>query len=359
MATMSDVAREAGVSKQTVSRVFSGRGYVSAETRARVEQAARSLGYVPNRVASSLATGRTKTIGIVVPDITSAYFAETVTGAEHAARKAGYNTILCDTSEVSAEENDLLQLLFAARVDGVILVSPRLDEDDLLPALAQHRAAVTINRPLPPQLAGDVHSDHAAGMASAVQHLARIGRRTVAYMAGPAHAFAARERLRGFVQGMKDAGLTLRPDLIVPYLGYVDESVRDEGELQRSLLAGSPSWRDVHHTIGHVNALGLLSAHPEVDGLICYDDGYAIGALRACRELGWRVPGDVAIIGCNDIPLIEHLSPALTTQRVPSYRMGEKAAEMLIERMAGRCPEPAVFAHELIIRESAPAPDAG
>lgn len=359
MATMSDVARAAGVSKQTVSRVFCGRGYVSAEARARIEQAARTLGYVPNRVASSLSTGQTKTIGIVVPDITSIYFAETVTGAEHAARKAGYNTILCDTSEVSAEENDLLNLLYAARVDGVIVVSPRLDEAELLPALAQHRAAVTINRPLPPQLAGDVHSDHAGGTACAVQHLARSGCRTVAYMAGPARAYAARERLRGFVQGMKDAGLTLRPDLIVPYLGYVDESVRDQGELLRSLQAGSPYWRDVHHTIGHLGALGLLSNHPEVDGLICYDDGYAIGALRACRELGRRVPDGVAIIGCNDIPLIEHLTPSLTTQRVPSYQMGAKAAEILIERIVGRCPEPAVFVHELIIRESAPAPDTG
>lgn len=355
MATMSDVARAAGVSKQTVSRVFSGRGYVSAEARARVEQAARALGYVPNRVASSLATGQTKTIGIVVPDITSVYFAEMVMGAEHAARKAGYNSILCDASEVSAEEKDLLHFLHEARVDGVIVVSPRLEEDALLPALAQHRAAVTINRPLPPQLAGDVHSDHAGGTAQAVEHLARTGRRTVAYMAGPARAFAARERLRGFVQGMKDAGLTLRPDLIVPYLGYVDDSVRDQGELLRSLQAGSPIWRDIHHTIGHLGALGLLSAHPEVDGLVCYDDGYAIGALRACRELGVRVPDDVAIIGCNDIPLVEHLSPALTTQRVPCYQMGVKAAEMLFERIAGRCPEPAVFAHELVIRESAPA----
>jgi len=175
-------------------------------------------------------------------------------------------------------------------------------------------------------------------------------------MAGPARAFAARERLRGFVQGMKDAGLSLRPDLIVPYLAYVDDTVRDQGELLRSLQAGSPYWRDVHHTIGRLGALGLLSAHPEVDGLVCYDDGYAIGALRACRELGRRVPDDVAIIGCNDIPLIEHLSPALTTQRVPCYQMGAKATEILFERLAGRCPEPAVFAHELVIRESAPAP---
>jgi LacI family transcriptional regulator len=358
MVTIRDVARAANVSAQTVSRAFSGRGYVSAEARARVEQAARTLGYVPNRVASSLATGQTKTIGIVVPDITSVYFAEIVTGAEHAARKAGYNTILCDASEISAKEKDLLHLLYEARVDGVIVVSPRLEEDELLPALAWHRAAVTINRPLPLQLAGDVHSDHAGGTALAVQHLARSGRRTVAYMTGPARAFAARERLRGFVQAMKDAGLTLRPELIVPYLGYVDESVRDQGELLRSLQAGSPYWRDLHHTIGRLGALGLLSTYPKVDSLVCYDDGYAIGALRACRELGRRVPDDVALIGCNDIPLIEHLTPALTTQRVPCYQMGARAAEILIERIAGRCPEPAVFAHELIIRESAPAPDA-
>ena len=353
--TIRDVAREAGVSTQTVSRVINRKGYVSDATRGRVEEAIRRLGYAPNRVASSLVTGRTMSIGIVVPDVSSAYFSEVVLGAETVATQAGYTLILCDSAESPEQEKKILSFLYEARVDGVILASVRMSDQELLQALACHKAFVTMNHPVPRKLGGSVRSDHIGGMALAVQHLVRSGRRTIAFMAGAENSFTGRERLRGFRQAMHEAGRPVDPELIVPYTANFEAGCRTLYEWLRSPDAGSAHWSEVHAQFGMRGARALLEARPDVDAIVCNADQLAFGALRACAALGRRVPDDVAIVGCNDVPLASLVTPALTTQRIPRYQMGAAAACMLIERIEGREEqEEIVFAHELVVRESAP-----
>lgn len=356
MVTIKDVARTARVSAKTVSRVISGNGYASERTRSRVERAAQKLGYVPNRAASSLVTGRTMTIGMVVPNISSGFYPVVVLGAETTARKAGYITFLCNTATDVEQEKKVLKYLHETRVDGIIIVSPRLPESALLSALAHHRAVVSINRPIPPPMGANILSAHAKGIALAVNHLVKSGRKVIAYMAGPEEVYAAQERLRGFINVMKNDGRTVAANLIVPYNANLEEGYHTVAELLRSEGHGSSPWNEVRTNFGRRGACLLLKEHPEVDGLVCFDDQLAFGALRACAELGRRVPDDVAIVGCNDIPLASQVTPTLTTQRVSSFEMGVRAAQVLIERMHGRYnQEPIVFPHELIIRQSAPA----
>ncbi len=356
MVTIKDVARHAGVSVKTVSRVLTGNGYASQDTRRKVEQAVRRLGYVPNRAASSLVTGRTMTIGMVVPNISSAFYPLIVLGTETTARQVGYNTLLCNTATDPDQEKRILKYLHEARVDGVIIVSTRLPESELLPALAQFRAVVSINHPIPPEVGGNISSDNVKGMSLAVDHLVKSGRRVIGYMGGPEGVFTAQERLRGFVQAMKNANCPVNPNLIVPYNANLEEGYHTVAEMLWAGDDGSSIWSEARTYLGRRGARLLLSQHPEVNGLVCFDDQLAFGALRACAELGRRVPEEVALIGCNDIPLASQVTPTLTTQRIPAFQMGVRAAQLVLEQIKGHCESEAVlFPHELIVRASAPA----
>lgn len=356
MATLKDVARAAGVSVMTVSRVLTGDGYASERTREKVERAARRLGYVRNQIASSLVTGRTMSLGMIVPDISAVHFAEIAFGAETTANKAGYFLTLCNTNGDLDQEKHSLNFLHQARVDGVIMAGARLPDAELLPALTQHPAFVSINHPVPPNLGGNVISEHAQGMFASVEHLARLGRKTIAFMAGPKHSFSASERMRGFRQAMHAFDLSIDPELIVPDEANLEEGFQSEYEWFNSANPGSARWSQLRTQLGERGAYGLLTNHARVDAILCFNDNLAVAALRACIKLGRRVPDDVAIIGCDDIPLAGQVTPTLTTQRVPRYEMGKRAVQLLIERIEGTSrQETVVFSHELVLRESAPA----
>jgi LacI family transcriptional regulator len=355
-ATIHDVARAAQVSAITVSRVLSGNGYASARTRAAVEHAAKKLGYVPNRIASSLASGRTMAIGLVIPNISSIYFAELALGIENASTSTGYHLIVTNTSGSLEQEQGVLRFLHQTRVDGLIMASARLPDAALARALGHFPACVSINRPIPPRRGGNIVSEHAHGMTMAVEHLVHMGRRAIAFMAGPQNSYTAEERLRGFREAMQAAGRPLQPDWIVPYETNYGKEFHSEWEWFNSVDVGSAQWNERQATLGAQGALALLSGHPEVDAIACFDDQMAFGALQACAALGRRVPDDVAVIGCNDIPLAIQVTPRLTTQRIPRYQMGKRAVELLIEQLNGQeaC-ETIVFPHELIVRDSAPS----
>jgi LacI family transcriptional regulator len=356
MVTIKDVARVAGVSVKTVSRVLSGNGYASEETRTKVERAAKKLGYVPNRIASGLASGRTMSIGMIVPNVSSPFYPLIVLGVEVTARKAGYHTILFNTANNTEREGEALQFMHQVRVDGVVVVSPRLPDNDLLLALSQHEAVVSIQRPLPIEIGASVNSANALGVGLAVDHLVKSKRKVIAFMAGPENAHSAQERLRGFIQAMKNQARSFSTELIVPYSANLEEGYRSLDALLESKKGSFAEWNEAVASLGRRGALQLLSTHPEVDGLICFDDQLAFGALKACAELGRRVPADIAIIGCNDLPFARQVTPTLTTQRVPSFEMGVSAAQLLIERINGRRDQaPVIFPHELVLRESAPA----
>ncbi len=328
--TIIDVARVAGVSTQTVSRVINNRPGMNAATRLRVQAVIDKLGYEPNAVARGLVTNRTMTLGLVVPDVANAFFAEIVQGAEDVAWQAGYSILLCDTREDIKREIAALRSLRERRVDGVIVCSARLPNATFWPLLEQYGAAVVVNRRAPADVASSVRIDYASGMRRAVAHLFASGRRNIAFLTGLVQAFGGRERMRGFEAALEDAGVVLANDRYVSC---------------PPTIAG-----------GVEAASAALSATPALDALVCYNDLVAVGALQACASRGYRVPEDVAVVGCDDIPLAALVTPSLTTFGLSKRDLGATAARTLLARLQNHDTraEEGVLEPSLIVRASAP-----
>lgn len=327
--TIEDVAHKAGVSAMTISRVLNDKKEISPATRQRVLAAIKELNYRPSRVARSLVTNQTFTIGLVVPDITNPFFAQIVRGAEDVAWETDYNILLCNTVEDRARERAALQLLEETQADGLIVCGARLPDDVLLPLLERHQAVVSLNRPIPHKLAGNVRIDDMEGGRQAANHLLAAGRQVIAFLAGPLDSFSSRARAQGIMAALEATGRTVNLDLQVDCL---------------------PTWEG-----GYTTAFELLAIHPEIDGLICFNDLMAIGAFQACTELGKRLPHELAIVGFDDIELSRMAAISLTTLRIPKYEVGAKLMRLLLDRIQGRFePNEVVIQPELIVRASAP-----
>lgn len=328
--TMADVAREAGVSLMTVSRVVNEKGDVSLATRQRVLAIIERLGYRPSGIARGLATQRTGTLGLVVPDVANTFFANVARGAEHGAFTQGYNVFLCNTNEDPGREADMLQSLEEKRVDGVVLCSSRLDDSELRTLSSRHPAVVLVNRFLEGDGVCSVLIDDESGGRVATEHLLQAGHQAVGLLAGPPISHSGRQRREGYRAALTKAGLSYNPD----WVQYCSPMV--EG--------------------GRQAARELLTAHPELTALFCHNDLVAVGVLQACAELGRHVPGDLAVVGYDDIPLADLVTPPLTTCRVPRYELGEWAMKLLLDQIdnpPGRCDQ-VVLQSELIVRASAP-----
>jgi LacI family transcriptional regulator, galactose operon repressor len=328
--TIADVARAASVSSMTVSRVINDKGDVSPDTRQRVWEVIERLGYRPSGIARGLATRRTGTLGLVVPDVANPFFAGVARGVEHGAYAEGYNVFLCNTEEDPQRELAVLRSLEEKRVDGLLLCSSRLDDAELQAVVTRHAAVVLVNR----RLAGDgVHSvliDDESGGRLATQHLLQAGRHAVGFLAGPTVSHSGRERAAGYRAAL---------------------------DLMR--IPSDPGWlRNCFPTVegGHEAAHELLAAHPELTALFCYNDLVAVGALQACAELSRQVPGDVAVVGYDDIPLAALVTPPLTTCHVPRFELGAQAVRLLLNQIEG-CPDNCdeiVLRPELVVRASTP-----
>lgn len=327
--TIADVAEKADVSAMTVSRVLNNKGEISEATRQHVLSVMRELGYRPNRVARSLATAKTLKIGVIVPSISSAYFGAVLEGAEGLFWDRGYHMMLCNTGEDTRREQTILDLFEEDRADGVLVLSSHLSGESLSAYLRKQRAAVVINSEVESGVACHVRTDEQRSMMMAVTHLVNNGRRCLAYVGGDWTTYAGRQRHLSFVAALEAAGLPVDPAYIT--------SCNRRG--------------------GYSTARQLLQNHPEVNGLICFNDEIAAGALRACFDLGRRIPDEVAVIGYDDIFLAELLHPSLTTLRLSLTKreVGALAGRMLLERIEGSSiRDEVVLEHELVVRESAP-----
>jgi LacI family transcriptional regulator len=327
--TIADVAREAGVSSQTVSRVINNKGELKPETRRSVIEVIERLGYRPSSIARSLATKRTHTLGLSVPDIDNPFWPGIARGIEDVAWQHGYHVFLCNTTEDPKREEAVLQLLEGKRVDGVIVAGSRLPDERLLPLIEKHSAVVLVNRVIAGGAAGSVRVDAAYGATLAINHLLARQRRCIAHLAGPPASQNSQGHINGYTCALQAAGYPVDQELIRP---------------------GPPYRED-----GLQAAKALLAARPDVDALYCYNDLVAIGAMQACAELGLRVPEDIAVVGYDDILLAGLVTPALTTLRISKYNVGAAAARMLFERISGQVHESEVVMRpELVIRASAP-----
>lgn len=328
---IADVAREAGVSAQTVSRALNNKGEISPETRQRVLDTVDRLGYRPNTLARGLVTQKTSTLGLVVPDIANPFFSEVARGAEEAARQDGYSLLLCNTMENPAREMDALRTLDAQRVDGIVLCSSRLSEDDLTAMMARLPEVVLVNRGVSARNKRSVCIDDEAGAHHAVQHLVGSGLRSIAFLAGPSASDSGRRRALGYRLALSEAGMAMDAGLSVECAPYL------EG--------------------GYVAAQQVLANRPQVDAFLCYNDLVAVGALQACAAAGRRVPEDIAVVGFDDILLAALVTPPLTTLRSDRRALGAEAVRLLLRALAG-CSEGCeniLLQPELVVRASAPA----
>ncbi len=328
--TIADVAREAGVSAMTVSRAINGKEGLSPATRDRIHAIIARLGYRPSIIARSLATDRTGTIGLVVVDNSNPFFSGVARAVEHEAYTQGYSVFLCNTEEDTVREQAVLRSLEDKRVDGVIVCSPRSDENELQAALQGHPAVVVINRRLAQAPPGTLLINDPQAGRLCTEHLLSRGHRAVGFLAGPARSHSGQARAMGYRAALEAAGIAPRPAWTRPCQPVVES--------------------------GHAAALDLLTQQPEITALFCFNDLTAVGALRAAAQLGRRVPDDLAIVGFDDIPLASLVTPPLTTCHVPLYELGQQAVQLLLSQMTGCAPDHAetVVEAQLIIRASAP-----
>jgi LacI family transcriptional regulator len=324
---MSDVAREADVSLMTVSRVVNNKDGIRAETRQKVLEVVERLGYRPSNLARGLATKKTGTIGLVVPDNANPYFSEVARGVEHLAYTNGYTVFLCNTEENITREFDVLRLLDEYHVDGLILCSPRLEDADLHEAIARQPATVLVNRPLPNSQVASIMIDAQLGGQLIARHLIENGHTKIGIIAGPRTSLSGQDRLTSYVQTIREAGIE-QPD-------------------ERTLHC-SPTIQG-----GTSAARQLLQTHPELTALICFNDLVAVGALQACNQIGRYVPKSVAITGFDDIPMSAFVTPSLTTCHVHRHELGRQAMQLLLDLMAGELDEAnIVLKPHLVVRDS-------
>ena len=337
MASISEVARLAGVSTATASRVVSSADYpVSAATRARVLDAARELDYVPNALARGLLKSQIPVVAVVVHDITDPYFAEVVRGVEDAASPAGYLVITCSSERDAQRETSYVRLLRSMRAASVIFAASGLDDPASNEEIERHLSAMRADGAavvhLSPHALGaaDVGVDNEAGMASMVAALVELRHREIAFLAGPSTLFVARARLDGYRRGLAAAGLPFDERLVI-HTGFD----KDGGALGvDTLLGGSARFT----------------------AIACANDPLAMGALTRLGELGIAVPGRVSVAGFDDVPVAAITSPSLSTVRLPLREMGRRGFAEAARVLTGQDITPAVLPTELAMRASTAAP---
>ena len=300
---LADVARAAGVHPGTASRALNpeSREQVSRETVRRVVSTAKRLGYVPNAQARALRTSRSYLVAIVVPDITNPLFPPVVRGAEHVLTDAGYTVLLTDTDNDLARERRQVESLLARGADGFIIATA-LWQDPLLDELAAAGVPIVLaNRNTSSGPWAYVGGDERAGVALAVEHLTELGHREIVHLAGPQNFSTGRERASAFRQVARGSGLTAKEARVRACTSY-------------SVSGGADAM------------MRLLASGAEFSAIVAGNDLIALGALEAMDRAGLRCPEDVSVVGFNDMPFMDRLSPPLTTIRLPLEGMGALAA---------------------------------
>ncbi len=329
--TIRDVAAQAGVSINTVSRVLNDRRDVKQATRDRVQQVIADLGYRPNSLARALIRRSSRTVGLVVTDCTNPNTARQVQVVQRAMAAAGYAVLIFDTQEDGAQQRAALELLEENVVDGVILTTTG-DQDGELVGLSRRLPLVLLNRETAEPVACDVVlNDNAGGARAATEHLLGLGHRRIAYVTARKCVSTVRDRLAGYREALAAAGLPT-----------------DDRRLVRAEMTMEAAA---------AGAAALLALPERPTAILAYNDLMAVGVLSALTETGLRVPADVALVGYDDIAYAPYLRVPLTTVRQQTHRMAETAAQLLLDRFGGAetPPRRVILAPELIVRASSGA----
>ncbi len=322
--TIRDVARHAGVSPATVSRVLNRSSHpVSERGRRRVLTAARKLSYIPNLLARSLLTQETEAIGVLIPDVSNPYYAAILRGIEDAVGPSGRTVILGNTDRRPDKQRLYLRALMERRVDGIIIAGG---------VFGRAEQAIT-GRALPVVMIGrhrarlpSVGIDNVAAGAMATQHLVELGHRRIACLAGPAISLTSADRVQGYRRALDAAGITVEADLVIE-VGFTPVRTGDA-----------------------VVTLFGRAARPTA--AVAANDQVGIAVIRALHDLGLRVPDDVSVVGFDDTPVASYTVPSLTTVAVPTYDLGRTAVRLLLDVLSGRRVSSVVLPCTLKVRES-------
>ena len=326
--TMRDIAEDLKVSIVTVSKVLRSEGSISEATRRRVLQRAKELNYQANWVARSLVTRRTYTIGLLLPDFTHPFFAEIAKAIAETIRPRGYHTVIAYFEEDPELERSEAESLLARQVDGLIVASAQSSQDWFSRLRARKVPLVLIDRPIPGARTSFVGVNNEALGRLATRHLITQGCRHIAHLRGPGNGIAA-ARLAGYRRALRSYGLR------VPGRFVVDASFGDQS--------------------GYQAMKQLLRTDPAPDGIFCYNDPVAIGAMRAIKEAGLQVPQDIAVVGAGNVHYSDVLAVPLTTVDQDTFATGRRAAELLlchIEAERSLPPRKVWIQPKLVLRES-------
>lgn len=343
--TVYDIAREAGVSVATVSRVLNNTAPVKKTTRDKINDLIDKYQFQPNALARSLFKKETSMIGVILPDITNPFFPEVLAGLEQELRRKGYTIFLCDTVSLNGDyeeqyvrESQYLNLLLEKQVDGLVMIGGRINLAKPDKRLVQEVAEVSkrlplllINGHLPGQRFNRICVDEKAGAVLATEHLVQLGHRDIAFVGGYRKMSNTLQRIQGFLTTMEKHGLRVRQEWMLDG-GF---SVERGKAFMRELLAGGE----------------------RPSAIFCANDLVAIGVMKEAYKAGLRVPDDVSIIGFDDIPFASHSIPELTTVSLKCYDVGKGAAELMHGMInKDKIRRTTVIRPELVVRETTASP---
>jgi LacI family transcriptional regulator, galactose operon repressor len=333
--TLRDVAQLAGVHPATASRALNPqtRPLVNADTARKVLRAAESIGYQPNPIARSLKTARTSTVGLVIPDLTNPLFPPIVRGIEDVLTPVGFSAWIVNTDNDPAREETQVESLRSRQVEGLIIATARREHPLLVRLHQMGVRMVLVNRRVDGLELPSVTADDDAGIEMAVTHLAALGHRRIAHLAGPQQTSTGVVRARAFRHAVRDLGLDDDPGLIVE-CGYWSETEGAQG-LRK-----------------------LLDSGVSCTGIVAGNDLIALGCYDVFAERGMRCPDDMSVVGFNEMPFLDKMNPPLTTVSIPHYEIGVEAARMLLDTIEEpeRHPRSVHLAPSLVVRASTAAP---
>lgn len=325
-----EIAAKAGVSIATVSHAFRNPGRVSDETRKKVLDAAKKIGYTPNKLAASLRTSRSGNIVVIIPDISDSHNSEIIKAIEKVAHSRGYSVLLGDSQGSEEREREFAAMTVSRQADGIILMSHRfpftigedaLSIEDLPPVVSGCEVSGYDGIPA-------VAIDDVRAAMDATRHLVSYGHKDIAVITGDMDSTSSRDRLEGFRGAMSQAGLSCNEDLII----------RAEYSLHS----------------GEVSAESLLLNKKRPTAILCFSDEIALGCMYALRQHGFSVPQDMSVMGFDNIPFAKYFSPPLTTVAQPAEDIGSTCATTLLDLIEGNQPKNLrnFLPHKLLIRES-------
>ena len=333
ISTIYDVAKEAGVSPSTVSRVLNNYSNVTYETEVKVKKACKKLDYIINANASNLKSGKTKTLAVFIPDIVNPFFTSVLKGFENKSLENRYNTIVCDTDESQEKELNYINMILEKRIEGVVIATVSKDNSHIKKIQDHGVPVVLLDRKIKNINADIICSNNREGAAKLVNHLINNGRKRIAIIAAPLYLSTSRERLEGYKKALEGNNIEVR-----------DEFIKIDNESEGFSTENA-----------YEMTKELLNINPRPDSIFVVNNLMAMEVYKALKEEGIEVPKDIAIVCFDDLNLVYEMDPFFTIMKQPDYTMGEVAAEVLIDRIEGNYNNSfrkVEFKSELIVRRS-------